>query len=416
MMVNDTPLRKRHESYVQALQDRGTDDETASARPGAARGRRAELGEMVYLAYGPAAGPEETATHLVATFGEVEAEYAAVRRATGILDSPHRGLLQVTGSDRIDFLDRMLTQDVGNMAAGSAAESFLLNRKGRIEADLLLIELGDRMLIEVDHCQAKHVRRTLEEYVIAENLRIADVSGEHYQIALHGPKAMDVLGNAAEGECAELKPLEATTVKIDGVDVAIARRDQVGDAGLCLIMPRDKAEAVWDALLATDEVVGEGKRRVRPVGWYAFNTARIEAGTPLYNIDFGNTNLPHETGVLHGRVSLAKRCYIGQEIVARTESRGRPRQVLAGLRIAGEAVPMAGEAVFEKRSEYETGDHIGVVTSSTPAPMLGSVPIALAMLKTAAAEVGTSVLVYAEGAIVSAVVQKPAFRPVRSQH
>jgi folate-binding protein YgfZ len=424
MMDHDTPLRKRLESYVQALAGRGTDDEIASARPGAARGRRAEPAEVLYLSYGPpeGAGSEATgpgakaggAAAVVATFGEVEAEYAAIRRAAGFLDSPHRGLLMVTGSDRLDFLNRMLTQDLGRMAAGMAAESFWLNRKGRIEADLLLVELGDRTLIEVDGYQTQHVLKTLGEFVFAEDIQIADVSGDHYEIALHGPKARDVLRSAAGGECAELKPLEATTVKIDDVDVVVARRDQIGDAGLCLIMPRAKVEVVWDTLLAADEKVGEGKRRVRPIGWYAFNTARIEAGTPMFNIDFGSMNLPHETGLLHKRVSFTKGCYIGQEIVARTESQGRPRQVLAGLKVAGEAVPPAGEAVFEERGEYETGDQVGVITSSTPAPMLGSVPVAFAMLKTSAAEIGATVLMYAETGIVSAEVAALTFWPGRS--
>ena len=174
-------------------------------------------------------------------------------------------------------------------------------------------------------------------------------------------------------------------------------------------MPRDRAAAIWEFLLATDHIVGQDKRRVRPIGWLAFNIARIEAGTPLFNIDFGPTNLPHESGILHDRVSFTKGCYLGQEIVARMESLGKPKQTLVGLKMQSDLLPVAGAQVFERGADDVMGQQIGIVTSSTLSPMLGAAPIAFAMLKTACAAAGAAVLVNAEGEQVKATVESLRF-------
>lgn len=134
------------------------------------------------------------------------------------------------------------------------------------------------------------------------------------------------------------------------------------------------------------EVIASPK--VRPAGWHAFNIARIEAGTPVYLIDFGPDSLPAETGVLLDRVNFKKGCYLGQEIVARMNARGHPKQQLVGIRFeVDEAMrdpqtglppqPVTGTVL----SLAGGGAEVGVVTSATLAPMLSSSPIAFAQAK-----------------------------------
>jgi folate-binding protein YgfZ len=362
---------------------------------------RAEAPPVEYVAYEPAGGAGAAACELVATHGEPEAEYAAIRRGAGIFDSPHRGTLLITGAERRDFLDRMVTQELKDLRPGAVKPTFWLNRKGRIAADLLLIELGERMLVDVDVYAAADTVGSLSEFVFTEDVVIADVTGEFHHLAVHGPEAQRLVA-AATGDAPALEDRCAQTVDVAGVEAVVARRDQTGDVGLELIVPYGQAPPVWEALLAAAESVG----RARPVGWFALNVARIEAGTPLFGIDFGPENLPHETGVLHDRVSFTKGCYLGQEIVARTESHGKPRQVLAGLRPTRDLLPVAGAPVYAPAGGKGAGagPQVGIVTSSTLAPMLGSTPVAFAMLKTSHAEPGTTVLVSAEGEHAPATV------------
>ncbi len=403
-VLRDTTLRKRHEAYAGRPHAGPREAEgIAGARPGAATGRRVSPGEVEYIPYGPREPQSGVSCSVVATFGEVEAEYAAIRKGAGLLDRPHRGALRVGGSDRGEFLNRMLTADLRKLEAGTVTRSFWLNRKGRIDADLVVIELGDRLLVDLDIHQAAPAHRGLSDFVFADAVEIENASEALYQVAVHGPEALAVVGAAAGGASFGLEPWRAATVAIGGVEVVVARCDETGETGLTLIFPFEAAEAVWEALLGADETVGRGRQRVRPIGWYAFNIARVEAGTPLYNVDFGPTNLPHETGILAERVSFEKGCYPGQEVVARMENLGRPRQILVGLRMTGDRLPVAGDEVVEP-GDGASGKPIGVITSSTLSPMLGATPIALAMIKSAHAEPGATVVVQAEGEPAPATV------------
>ena len=155
----------------------------------------------------------------------------------------------------------------------------------------------------------------------------------------------------------------------------------------------------------------------RPAGWFATNTARIEAGTPYFRIDFGPTNLPAESGVLNSRVSFTKGCYPGQEVVARMQHLGKPKQKLIGLRVEGDLLPVSDAQVFAiaegtsigHQMGHQLGDQLGVITSSGLAPMLGAVPVAFAMISSRAYEIGTKVLVNAEGEQAIATVTPLAF-------
>jgi folate-binding protein YgfZ len=368
--------------------------------------------QVEYVPYEPVGAEGPAACELVATFGEPESEYAAIRRGAGLFDSPHRGTILITGGDRRDFLDRMLTQELKDLREGIVKPTFWLNRKGRIEADLLLIELSDRMLVDVDVYRAAYTVETLNEFLFSEDVTIADVTGAFHHLAVHGPRAQETVAEAAGGVLA-LNDLQARTISVAGVEVIAARRDQTGEVGLELIVPYDRAVKVWDSLLGGDEASGRDTHRVRPVGWFALNIARIEAGTPLYGIDFGPDNLPHETGVLSDRVSFTKGCYVGQEIVARIESQGKPKQTLVGLRPARDLLPVAGSPVYAPAEDDASGSgpQVGTVTSSTLGPMLGSAPIAFGMIQASHAEPETTVVVSAEGEHVEAAVGSLRFHP-----
>ncbi|MEO1511209.1 MAG: glycine cleavage T C-terminal barrel domain-containing protein, partial [Planctomycetota bacterium] len=154
--------------------------------------------------------------------------------------------------------------------------------------------------------------------------------------------------------------------------------------------------------------------KLRPSGWLAYNTARIEAGTALFNLDFSSDSLPAETGeqTLNDRVSFTKGCFLGQEVVARMHARGQAKQRLVGLRPIGENLrdaegfprqPVGGTQVFAKADPE--GDPVGIVTSSTISPMCGGESICFAMLRSKFAEDGASVALTAEGARLEARVQ-----------
>jgi len=183
-------------------------------------------------------------------------------------------------------------------------------------------------------------------------------------------------------------------------------------------MPAGAVVGVWNQLVEigsphnngeeANRPVGPERFRMRPAGWHAFNIARIEAGEPLFYVDFGPTNLPHETGVLYDRIRFDKGCYLGQEVVARMESLGKPKQVLRCLKV-GEVLtedsqqPITGDLIYP--ADDRDADAIGAVTSSTLSPMLGQTAICFAQVKSKNADPGASLDIEVSGARIRAVVQ-----------
>lgn len=362
-------------------------------------------------------GPPQADVLVVETFGELEMEYAALRRACVVLDRPQRGVIEVRGADRLDFLNRMLTQDLSRLEPFHARWAFWLNRRGRIEADLRVVHLPQRTLLDVDVHAAVRTLESLSQFVIAEDVRLTDSTESVHRLALHGPAALTVLRHVAreaEGPpLSDLGPGQATVVHIAGHEAIVDRDDATGEIGLELTLAVEHARAVYEQLLEAGQMHDGDGPGVRPAGWHAFNIARIEAGTPMYLLDFGPDSLPHETGLLRERVSFTKGCYVGQEIVARMQSRGHPRRVLVALRLdqpqAGRGLetvrqPVTGSGVWSAREP--AGDPIGAVTSSTLAPMLGGEPVCFAMIRYDHAAPGTGVLVDAQGQRLPATVQK----------
>ena len=333
------------------------------------------------------------AGQIVATFGEPQAEYAAIRKGAGLMDLPQRGFVELAGRDRLPFLNNLLTNQTYDKAtkaglpAGRGVYAFLLsNKTGRILADLTALELGDRTLIETDARLVPVVIAELERYRFAEQVTITNRTGHLHGMAIHGPRATMSLH-----ELPPLEPLACAAVELFGQPTVAWRDDVAGSPGLHLIVPVDAARLVWMNLIG---------RHVRPIGWAAFNAARIEAGRPLFGIDFDDTALPAETGPLLDRaVSFTKGCYPGQEIVARMASRGQVAKRIVGLRMADDALPVAGAPVMST-----AGDVVGGVTSSTVSPVLSNAAVALATVRKGSMEVGTVLDVPAEGAVRRAVV------------
>ena len=360
------------------------------------------------MPYGPP--PAEGGVEIVATFGEYEAEYGAIRSRVGIMHRPQRAILRFTGADRQDFLHRMLTQDINGMKGGETRRGFQLNGKGRIVADALIHHGDADTWLEVDVLDIDALHTLLDARLFAEDVAIEKVTDAWEAFSLHGPAAQALLQAVAdEGQDAAAPanmPGTHHVLSLAAQKATVYRRDLCGVPGLHLLVPADHAAELYTKLLdaagfepgaAKDAALAERRRgtlRGRPIGWLAFNTTRIEAGTPLFHVDFGTDSLPGETGLLDEVVSFTKGCYLGQEIVARMKNLGHPKRLTVGVRFAGDDLPVAGTQLFDATDKTRA---VGGITSSTPSPLLGHAPIAFAVVKWGGHESGTKVLAAAEG-------------------
>jgi folate-binding protein YgfZ len=335
---------------------------------------------------------------IVSTFGEPQAEYAAIHKGAALMDLPFRGFLELTGKDRHVFLNNLVTNQVwdkqkrSGLGSGEGVNAFFLNTKGRVVADMNVLEIGESLLLEMDARHVEPTRVAFEKFRFAEKVSLQNAVGRRYQLAIHGPSAAQVLGMIDP-----LAPMQNRAVRVFDIDVIVWRDDPTGHPGYQIIVDAASAETLWKRFLeAFGQATGIGKRPLRPIGWAAFNATRIEAGRPFFGIDFDETVLPAETGQLSRAVSFTKGCYLGQEVVARMHARNVVARQIVGIRMKDDSLPMAGSHIFAPDG---SGNQIGGITSSTVSPILSNASICLGIVKRAFAGPGSVVEIPAEGAM-----------------
>lgn len=289
-------------------------------------------------------------------------ECAAVRQAAGVIDRSARAFLIATGADHVDFLHRMLSNDVKDLEAGQGNYSLLLTAQAHIVADLYLWRMDDHMLLETHWATRDKLRETLERYIIADDALLEDQSDRLTVLSVEGPRAAALLA-AAGAQTLPGKEFNHTWVILsEQTPVHVARVSQTGSEGYELIFLTEFAQNVWDALTAAGSQVPW-----KPVGLAALNVLRTEAGIPWYGVDMVETTLPPEAGLETRAISYTKGCYLGQEIIERIRSRGHVNRKLAGFFIEGDGVPAAGTKLVAE------GKEVGEITTAVHSPTLNRV-------------------------------------------
>lgn len=300
------------------------------------------------------------------SFGGQDEEYRALKEAAGIVDLSFRGKLAASGQDRARFLHGMVTNEVQNLQPGQGCYCFLLNPQGRIQADLNLLVQAERVLLDCEPFLTDKILKTLDHYVIMDQVELEDLSARLGTIGVEGPRCGQVVRAALGLEPPAAEPLAHLSPE-GNPDFLLVRTTRSGQ-GVWIFAPRESLPDLWEKLVEAARVLSG-----RAVGFAALEAARIEAGIPLYGADIEDSNIPQETSQFQA-ISFTKGCYLGQEIVERVRSRGHVNRKLVGLVAAGAAPLRAGAKV------HAGGREIGRVTSATFSPALGK-HLALAYLR-----------------------------------
>jgi len=305
-----------------------------------------------------------------------------VRSAAGLFRLDHAGLVEVTGSDRVGWLNGMVSNDVAALEPGrerSGCHAVLLTNRGAIVADLHVVLREDRFWLLVERDAAAGAISALDKFIVADDVTLTDESDAWAQWTLEGPVGAQVF--EALGIDAALEVGCAAEVEIAGHTVTLVAIGLSGEWARRIVARADARAAVETALL------GAGASDGVELGDAAtLEMLRIEAGTPRQGRELDEDVLPDEAR-LDSAISTTKGCYVGQEIVARLRSRGQVNHLLVGVRFEGEGAPPidADLRVGEKRT--------GEITSVARSPRIGW--IALGYVRREHSEPGT--VVEAEG-------------------
>jgi folate-binding protein YgfZ len=258
-----------------------------------------------------------------------------------------RDLVTVTGPDAFSFLQSLVSQDVDGMDDGSVRRSLLLTPKGKVTSVFRLARVGDGVWLDVEAGHGDELRTALERFKLRVKAELAGPSEPWGMVAFRGravPAAPDGCIVIPTGEGADVIGPRAALAAIDS-----------------------------DVALTTD----------------GYERAPIEAGIPKLGAELDESTIPQEAYLDLDAVSFTKGCFLGQELVARIDSRGHVNRLLRRLRTAEDVTIEPGAEVAVD------GKTVGVVTSAVPG-------VALAYVRREV-DPGTSVTVTGTEATVEAI-------------
>ena len=305
-------------------------------------GRAPEASELLALPGAVEAGwPDQG---VAAHYGDPMREQRALAGGGGLVDRSNRGVLRITGQDRLSWLHSLTTQHLEGLAAGESAEALILSPTGHVEHHLVLTDDGTSTWVHVEPGTVTALAAFLESMRFMLRVEVADVSRDYAVLTVLGPAAAD-LAAGVEG---------------------VARVNQRSFGIIDLLVPRDQLADAAGQLAQGGGAVA---------GMWAFEALRIAARVPRLGLDTDHRTIPHEVGWIEAAVHLNKGCYRGQETVARVHNLGHPPRRLVFLHLDGSAdrLPAHGDPV-----ELD-GATVGFVGSAARHYELG--PIALALVK-----------------------------------
>ena len=324
--------------------------------------------------------------------GGLVAEHKAVRGAVGVFDVSHMGDIRIrtgnTPGGALAAVQHLSMNDASKLAIGQAHYSALLYPQGTFVDDVIVHRLGeDDYLLVINAGTREKDINWVRENTKGFDCIVQDLSDSFTQLAIQGPRAIDVMRKLTDANLDGIKNYWFTHGRVCGLEnILIARTGYTGEDGFEIYVPSDQAtsERVWNEVMEAGREFG-----IVPAGLGARNTLRLEAKMALYGHEISDTINVWEAG-LDRYCKMEKTDFIGRAALEKAKAAGLKR-TLVGLEMIDRGIA---------RDEYcccsESGDAVGVITSGSPSPTLGK-NIALAYVPPQLSAVGTTILVEIRG-------------------
>lgn len=338
--------------------------------------------------------PESKLTPTIARFGPLAFEHQAVRQGQlAIADRSERELMVLSGDDVVTWLQGLVTNDVFALSReGQGQRTHVVNHVGRTITDGCLLHIPELLLWsgEPGTVQAEligHLRR----HIIMEKVALSDRSEATARLALFGQEASELLAQLGElsHDPRTISGHDGTWGQLLGHDVIVQHTPWTGQWGAELIMDREAAHEVWDGLMAAAP-------GLIPIGEEALELLRLEAGYVRFGVEYDVKVIPIEAD-LNATISYDKGCYLGQEVIHRLDTRGRPSRMLRQI------VPVdQGQWLEVGQAISVEGKKVGELSLVFDSPVVGK-RLGVAMIKRGAYDLGADVSLEGGQAKVEAV-------------
>jgi folate-binding protein YgfZ len=284
----------------------------------------------------------------------VAAQYRAARDDAVLADRSELGRLLIEGSDALDLLHRLTTNDILSLRAGEGTAAAFVTGKGRLIDLVTFHRLQDRLLCLTGAGQSAAVAAHIERFTFREAVRVVDASRSLGTLGIYGARARAHAARLFGSAQADRPIHHPSEVELAGERAVLARWFPLGGEAYHLT-----AEApVLPALRAAILKQSDGLVEARPE---CIEVLRIEAGLPVAGRELTEDYNPWEAR-LQDAISLTKGCYVGQEVIARLNTYRKVSKYLVRMLVVG-GVPAPGA-----RLERRDGDAIGTLTSASRVP------------------------------------------------
>jgi len=324
-------------------------------------------------------------------------EHNTVRTAVGLFDVSHMGEIEIRGPEALKLVDHVSTNAAARLAIGQAHYSGLLYEHGGFVDDILVHKVADDSYFL---CVNASNQEKDFEHIRAHNTFDCEVdfaSPRYAQIAVQGPKALEVLSKLTDLNLAAIRYYWFADGVVAGTDARVARTGYTGEDGFEVYLAPDRAAELWGKLLEAGAAFG-----IKPCGLGARNTLRLEAAMSLYGHEIGPSITPYDAG-LGWIVKLDKGDFVGRDALVKQREKGVTR-ALAGFEMRGRGIARDGyEVVID-------GSPAGWVTSGSPAPTLNR-NIGLCLIPADRAKVGEKIGILIRNQTVEAeIVPTPFYK------
>jgi aminomethyltransferase len=326
-------------------------------------------------------------------------EHKAVRMRAGLFDVSHMGEADVKGPEALKFLQHLVTNDCSKLFPGRILYTVMCYPHGGVVDDLLVYMRGpDDYFLCINAGNIAKDIAWMQDQAKGFNCTVTDRSADYGQLAIQGPKAVEIVQTLTRFGLAGLKYYHFADGEVAGVKCIISRTGYTGEDGIELYCSTADTERLAEAVLTAGVPLG-----LELTGLGARDSLRLEAGFPLYGHEITEHINPIAAG-LGWVVKFGKGPFIGSDILHAEKAKGSARKIVF-FRTGDRRIVRAGSAVLGKN-----GDEVGLVVSGTLSPILNEA-IGSALIESAAVQ--ESLRVDIRGTKLNLQLVKPPFVPLK---